>query len=219
MIVDNLFLAQDLTQIQDENLSCFGYMITGNKPIAGVPKHIQDGYWWMLDNGAFTKAGFIQPYWVGWLDHMKPYQDKCVCVVIPDVVGKCQETLEQFPEYAPMAKERGYKVALVTQNGMTKDMLPWDDFDVLFVGGDDDHKMGREAGFLIDYALQIGKHVHVGRVNTEYRLLHFWRCHTWDGSSIVIKPEKYEPIVVSGVKAVIEKKKQMESQPSLFNLF
>ena len=218
MICQNIFLTQDLSQVHEENLRYFGYMIIGNKPVNGVPVHIQNGCYWMLDNGAFSKDGFIKDYWLEWMDYMRPYQDTCICVVIPDVVGDCEKTLALFPEYAHYARERGYRVAHVTQNGMIKHMLPWDDFDCLFVGGSDDHKMGREAGYLIEQGLKLGKHIHVGRVNTEYRLMKFWHCHTWDGSSVSIKPDKYEEEVVNGVRRVIEKKEHMKSAVTLFDL-
>ena len=222
MITENIFLTQDVTKLSDESRQHLGLLITANKPISGLPWFIQEGAWWILDNGAFTKQGFIKEYWEEWLDFMREQDseifDKCLCVVIPDVVANAKKTLDQFNDYNPLVKLQGFKTALVTQNGMKKDMIPWDEFDVLFIGGDDDHKMGLEAAYLIGEGLKRGKHIHVGRVNTEYRLLKFWHCHTWDGTALTIKPEKYESIIINGVKAVINKKHEMANSPMLFNL-
>jgi hypothetical protein len=213
MIVDNLFLTQDLTAIHPDNLHMFGLLVTANKPVDHVPDFIANGGWWILDNGAFTKKGFLEWHWIDWLSAMEPYKEKCICVVIPDVVGSAKKTLQQFPEYEYKASSLGYRIALVTQDGMIPAMLNWYMFDVLFIGGTDNHKMGREAGYLIQEGLRRGKHIHVGRVNTEYRLLQFWQCHTWDGTALTIKPEKYESIIVNGLRAVIDKKQQ----PALFS--
>ena len=217
MIVNNIFLTQDVSSIAPENLKYLGLLITANKPCSGIPGFIiNDGAWWMLDNGAFTKAGFIEQYWEEWLDIMREQDievvNKCICVVIPDVVGDANATLNQFHKYNKIPKAQGFNTAFVTQDGLTVDMVPWDDFDVLFIGGTDHHKMGIEAGYLIDEGLKRDKHIHVGRVNTGFRIMRFWTCHTWDGTALTIKPEKYEDIIINGVKAVIEKKKQ----PTLF---
>jgi hypothetical protein len=214
VIVENIFLTQDVSQIAPENLPYLGLLVTGNKPVEAVPQFIRDGAWWILDNGAFTTDGFKAEHWHEWLAAMQEYKEKCICVVVPDVVADAEATIRQFPQYVDYAKDFGYRVAFVTQDGMTIDMLPWSNFDALFVGGTDGHKMGREAGWLIDHGLKIGKHIHVGRVNTEYRLMQFWQCHTWDGTALTIKPEKYEPIIINGIKAVMAQKKT----PSLFDL-
>jgi hypothetical protein len=212
MIVNNIFLTQDLTAIHPDNVHMFGLLVTANKPVDHVPDFISNGGWWILDNGAFTTKGFVEWHWRDWISATKPYKEKCICVVIPDVVGDCNATIEKFAVYAPEAKEHFNHIAFVTQDGLTCNMVPWDDFDVLFIGGSDDHKMGKEAGYLIQEGLARGKHVHVGRVNTEFRLMRFWQCHTWDGTALTIKPEKYESIIVNGLKAVIQKKEQ----PRLF---
>lgn len=222
MIIENIFFTQDVSAIDNDNLKHLGLLVTANKPISGLPWFIQEGAWWILDNGAFTKNGFIEEYWDEWLDFMREQDsevfEKCLCVVIPDVVANAEKTLKQFQQYNQIPKLQGFRTALVTQNGMTKEMLPWDDFDVLFIGGDDDHKMGLEAAYLIEEGLKRDKHIHVGRVNTEFRLMQFWHCHTWDGTALTIKPEKYESIIIEGLKKVINKKKAMAMMPTLFDL-
>ena len=219
MIIENVFFTQDVSSIANENLDRFGLLITANKPIEGIPLHIQIGAWWILDNGAFTKKGFKEHYWEEWLDYMFDfqYQSTCLCVVVPDVVGDAKATLAQFKHYNDTLKIRDWNTALVTQDGMKKNMLPWDDFDVLFIGGTDNHKMGLEAAYLIEEGIKRDKHIHVGRVNTEYRLMQFWHCHTWDGTALTIKPEKYESIIISGLDAVIVKKKEQQTALTLFD--
>jgi hypothetical protein len=220
MICENIFLTQDVSKLAPESLEYLGLLITANKPIDGMPLFIQDGGWWMLDNGAFSKVGFKEHYWLDWLEWMSGFdiQDKCICVVVPDVVGDAKKTLELFIEYNDTPKKMGYRTGLATQWGMKKEQLPWDDFDILFIGGPDDHKMGLDAAYLIEEGLKRDKHIHVGRVNTAFRLMKFWHCHTWDGTALTIKPEKYESIIIKGVLDVIKKKNDMRQLPMLFPL-
>jgi len=213
MIVEDVFLTQDLSKLHPDNLHMFGLLVTANKPVDHIPDPIKSGKWWILDNGAFTSKGFTEWYWLEWMEATKDFSDTCICVVIPDVVGNCEATIERFKTHSKVASKQFEHIAFVTQDGLTCDMTPWDDFDVLFIGGTDQHKMGREAGYLIQEGLRRGKHIHVGRVNTEYRLMQFWQCHTWDGTALTIKPEKYESIIVNGLRAVIDKKQQ----PALFS--
>lgn len=213
--VENLFLTPVDKYLDDKNLHYFGGIVTANKDIINIPYLIESGKSWIMDNGAFTKDGFIYDHWLLWLEEMKPYQDQCIAVVIPDIVGDCKATLEQFPQFAPIAKKHGYKVAFVTQDGLTPEMTPWDDFDCLFVGGSDWHKMGKEAGLIIEEGLKQNKHIHIGRVNTSYRLTKFWQAHTWDGTSLARGHKaamKYQEEIVKGIKEVI----QMKSQRQLF---
>src|SRR5208282_3846784 len=60
----------------------------------------------------------------------------------------------------------------------------WDTFDVGFIGGSTDWKLGPEAKRLTTEARKRGKLVHMGRVNSTKRLLVAQRfgCDTADGT-------------------------------------
>jgi len=84
-------------------------------------------------------------------------------------------------------REYGYPVAFVTQDGLRMEDVPWDDFDVLFVGGSDEHKL-RESWPFIYRAKELGKWVHVGRVNSEKRMRMFWMADSVDGTTLKMEP-------------------------------
>ena len=156
----------------------FSYRTTGRQFEA-----LANGCKWMLDNGAFT-GNFNFEKWVLMLIRMKPYAHNCFGVVVPDVPYNAAQTLEKFHTYAPVVRELGYRVAFVTQNGLTVNDTPWGDFDVLFVGGDDAHKRGSEARALIAEAKSRGIYVHVGRVSSGDSIGQYWPiADSWDGTT------------------------------------
>jgi hypothetical protein len=86
--------------------------------------------------------------------------------------------------------------------------IPWDDFDVLFIGGGDAFKEGyrnelplfsqdkrRKWRAMIDTAKAHGKHIHVGRVNGLRRLLwaHEIKADSVDGTYLAFGPKKNLP--------------------------
>lgn len=155
---------------------------------AAYPQVRNDNASWMLDNGAFQKKGFILDDWIKRITNLLPYLDTCIGVVTPDVVGDYKATLERFYLYRNTIKELGYPVAFVTQDGLTSRETPWDKFEVLFIGGSDKHKLGKEASLLIMEAKDRGKWVHVGRVNSYSRVLKFWMADSWDGTHLSFEP-------------------------------
>jgi len=168
-----------------DNLDAFGFLAS---PRTGLRSLVVEGAWWAMDNDAFN-GGLDKPAWERALQDHHPYRERCLFVVVPDVVYQTAATLEQFAIYAPLLRGDGFPVALATQNGMTPEMVPWDALDALFIGGDDAHKLGTEAGVLMAEARQRDKWVHVGRVNSTARLLQFWRADSWDGTTISREPK------------------------------
>lgn len=163
----------------------FGYM--QNLHAAGVGDAIRAGYPWMLDNGAFSDK-WSEAKWLAALELWQPYTATCIAAVCPDVVGDAEATLTRFWQYAPVIREHGYKVAFVTQDGLTLDAVPWSEFDVLFVGGTDKHKLTESWSFILA-AKERGKWVHVGRVNSVERMHKFWMVDSCDGTDLAINPE------------------------------
>ena len=160
---------------------------------------------WCLDNGVFT-GKFDERKWLAQMENLLPYKDKCIFVAAPDVVGDSAGTLERFKKYR---KAINYPVAYVSQDGI-KD-APWDDFDCLFIGGSDEHKLGKEGGWILNEAKARGKWVHVGRVNSASRILKFWQADSWDGTHLGFMPSD-----VTKFHAAVLQVRAMKAQKGLF---
>lgn len=204
---DKCYYMSGSSAIPDDVIDCYGFIISnccgGNKfPSSGLPtKHLENGHPWCLDNSVFT-GKFKLRLWIGRMRVLLRYQRTCLFIVAPDVVGDYRATVAQFPRYAKMIRKFGYPVAFVSQDGLTPEETPWDDFDVLFVGGTDNHKLTSEAGILIDCAINKKKWVHIGRVNSTSRVRKFWRADSWDGTHIGYEPDRASRKIARAVKDV-----------------
>lgn len=198
MVPDSLYLSPTSSRIAPRWQHCFGYLVSPRKK--AVMRQVIAGAWWAMDNDCFN-GGLDYPLWRARLEEYRPFLTKCLFAVAPDVVGDCSATLAQFPRYAAELRGLGYPVALATQDGLTPADVPWNDIDALFIGGTDAHKLGEEAFYLVLAGRARSKWVHVGRVNSSKRLLHFWRADSWDGTTIGFSPAKSTPIIA---RAVIE---------------
>jgi len=119
-----------------------------------------------LDNGAF--AGFDEGAWVALLRWAALSGQAPLWVVVPDVVGDRDGTLERWEQYAPVAAKFGWPLAFVAQDGMAFEDVP-EDAEVVFIGGTTDWKLAALRPWCERFS-----RVHVGRVNTLDRLL---LCH------------------------------------------
>jgi len=68
-------------------------------------------------------------------DFCDPDQARCLFGVAPDVLGDAAATLERSRHMLGWIRYYGLPAALVAQNGIEHLEVPWDDFDVLFLGG------------------------------------------------------------------------------------
>lgn len=167
--------------------------------LMNTPKNgytIQEGWVWAADNGCFGKGYPGDQKWIAWLDSFTPEQrSSCLFATAPDVVGDAKASLARSLPFLTRIRQLGYAPALVTQDGMTPDMVPWNDIDWLFIGGTNEHKLGPEAKALIDVAKQHGKRVHVGRVNSQRRFLAFaaLNCDSADGTYLGFGPKANLP--------------------------
>lgn len=153
---------------------------------------------WAADNGCFALRGapFDHDRWMRWLAGL-PRRTECLFATAPDVlhwpdgptgdpVGDAAATLAQAPDYLATIRQLGYPAALVLQDGMTPDVVPWAQLDAVFVGGSTPWKLSPAAQAIVIEAVARGLHAHMGRVNTRNRLRRAaaWGCHTADGTTL-----------------------------------
>lgn len=166
----------------------YGVLVQPSKYDIGEAKN---GEIWAADNGAY--AGFDERKYLHMLNKLAPFADKCLFVVVPDVVGDARKTINLFDEWHTRIN---YPLAFVAQDGQENLELPdtalW---STLFIGGSTNFKMSDAAIDLINDAVTLGKHVHIGRVNTWRRYSHFRSIHgsegfTCDGTRIRFERDK-----------------------------
>lgn len=191
-----------ITAMQD---SLIGYIDTpaqGNRRPAGVQ--------WCADNGCFGKGYPGDEKWLAWLAKNADDASTCLFATAPDVVGDAAATLARSVPFLPAIRALGYPAALVAQDGLEDLDVPWDEFDVLFIGGSTDWKLGPAARALVTEAKARGKWVHMGRVNSErrYRIAHEMGCDSADGTFLTFGPKILLPRLLSWSR--------VEDQLSLF---
>lgn len=131
---------------------------------------VPEGAYWCADNGCFSDAYPGDAKWWAWLQTRPWPLALCAFAVAPDVVGNAAATLERSAPWLPLIRSLGYPAAFVAQDGLENLPVPWDEFDVLFIGGTTDWKLGTAARSLVGEAKARGKSVHCGRVNSYRRL-------------------------------------------------
>lgn len=199
------------------------------------------GVTWCADNGSFGKGYPGDPAFLRWLDARR-HRPLCRFAVVPDVVGDAAATLERFRVLAPAVRAMGYPVALAGQNGLENLTVPWDAFDVMFLGGclecapcgfvppsdcDLDRcphcharlrewKLGRAAADFVTEASARGKWVHMGRVNSMQRLRYAARigCDSADGTYLTFGPDENLPKLLRWLRDVNNVNGQQELWPA-----
>lgn len=163
----------------------------GNRPVLGAR--------WCADNGCFGKGYPGDTAWYAWLERNAHRAADCVFAVAPDVVGDAAATLARSGPWLPKIRALGYPAALVAQDGLEDLPVPWDTFDVLFIGGTTEWKLGHHARALTAEAKRRGKWVHMGRVNSAKRLRYADAigCDSADGTYIAFAPDQNLPNVLA----------------------
>jgi hypothetical protein len=194
-----------------------------------------EGALWCADNGKFSpKRAMSGEPWdeQGWWNFLVKNADKAhraVFATAPDVVhwvdygggkmgpmGDAAATLVESAKWYDKIRELGYPVALVAQDGLDPADVPWDEIDVIFVGGSDDYKVGSppegrvrplklcgtpwgKPGCIsvVQEAKRRGKWVHIGRVNSlaRYRFARMIGADSVDGTYLKNKPSVTLPIL------------------------
>ena len=162
-----------------------GYIDTpaqGNRRPAGVT--------WCADNGCFGKGYPGAAGWLAWLERNAADAPQCRFATAPDVVGDAAATLQLSRPYLAQIRQFGYPAALVAQDGLENEVIPWSEFDVLFIGGTTEWKLGPAAAEIVREAKARGKWVHMGRVNSRKRMRYADSigCDSTDGTYLVFGP-------------------------------
>jgi hypothetical protein len=183
----------------------------------GLPSSVQltPGQW-AMDNGAFS--GFDEGAFVRMLEAYHPYQAYqgsgsagrgrgngcdgstpagCLFVSAPDVVGDAAATLARWPFWSRLLRGLGYPPALVLQDGITPERVPWDEMGALFIGGTTAFKESAQVRGYMAYAKARGMWTHWGRVNGKrrYELALKAGCDSIDGTGFSMYPDTNIPLV------------------------
>ena len=151
---------------------------------------------WAADTGCFTQPGrHDDERYLRWLGQRRSAADRCLFATAPDVVGDAAATLARSLPMLHRIRAAGFPAALVGQDGMVPDALPWSEFDVLFLGGTTAWKLGDGAAALAREAVRRGMWVHMGRVNGLGRmwLAHDMGCRSVDGTGEAFNPGRNVP--------------------------
>lgn len=172
-------------------------MSAGELACLTTPKQhnpIPPGAQYACDNGRYGKGwpGYLK--WWAWLDRTirTNGSDNCLFACAPDIVGDALGTLAASLPWLGPIRSLGIPVAFVAQDGC-EGLVPWRDFDVLFIGGTTEFKLA--SGALCAEALSHGKTVHVGRVNSakRMRLAAVFGAASCDGTFLTFGPDTNLP--------------------------
>jgi len=191
-----------------------GVLITPNT--GQYVNHVNDYSAFAVDNGCYSehtgKCEFKPAEFRKLLKDLKPEAHKAMFVTAPDVVGDWEATRKRSEPWLGEIREAGFPVAWVAQNGIENNQgeIPWDDFDVLFIGGSTewkrgfDSKGGTNSEFvkMLKEAHKRKKPVHFGRINS-------WKsldtvgyglgASSVDGTYLAFGPEKNLPKLLDWV--------------------
>jgi hypothetical protein len=166
---------------------------------------------WAADNGCFARPwAFKWDEYARWL--MRALEvagpERFLFATTPDVWANGPATLERFDRYEDRMRDLSPVVALVVQDGMTAEALPWGRFDALFVGGSDAWRFGPEMTEIVRESKRLGLWSHLGRVNGLGRLkaargLGF---DSADGTVLAFGPDQNRPKVLGWLA-------ELEQQP------
>jgi hypothetical protein len=163
-------------------------------PAAG--NTVPDGVDWCADNSCFTAGRYPgDEKYLAWLARHAAHAARCAFATAPDVVGDAAATLARSVPMLPRLRAVGYRAALVAQDGLEHQPVPWDLADALFLGGTTAWKLGSAAATLAAEARARGLFVHMGRVNSLRRLRHAAAigCHSADGTHLAYGPRRKLP--------------------------
>jgi hypothetical protein len=144
---------------------------------------------WGADSGRFNAPQlYSDDSYLEWL-RAQPIE-RCLFATAPDVLTDHAATVELSRPMFSRIRDLGYPVAFVAQDGWGEETTPWDEFDILFVGGSNEFKLSR-GGEAVAVSLRRGKKAHMGRANSyrRLRLALLLGCDTADGTFLKFSPD------------------------------
>jgi hypothetical protein len=168
---------------------------------------------WIADNGCGPGrdgqpgAGYPGDHaYLEWLSRLSARAGRrCLFAVAPDVLCDAPATIARSAQFVYRIRAWfGLPVAFVAQDGLESLDVPWTWFDVLFIGGSTQWKLGPAARSLAAEAVSRSKRVHMGRVNSLRRLRYAAAigCHSADGTIIARAPAIRLPEVLGWLRDV-----------------
>lgn len=159
---------------------------------------------WCADNAAYAGRYPGDDTFLAWLSARAAHACRCAFAAAPDVVGHAAATLARSVPMLPRIRQLGYPVALVAQDGLEHLPVPWDTFDVLFLGGTTAWKLGPAALDLTAQARRRGLAVHMGRVNSLKRLRYAASigCGSVDGTHLAYGPDRNLPVLLGWLRTL-----------------
>jgi hypothetical protein len=154
-----------------------------------VSHGILEGRPWAMDNSAFT-TGFDWDKFLTAIERYRPFLDSCLFIVLPDVVGDAEATRVLYDQWHSTFRATGFPIAYVLQDGQESIPIP-KNVDCWFLGGTNKFKLSKQAWKILEYGRSLGKWIHVGRVNSLKRVLHFdGIADSVDGNHHKFEPDK-----------------------------
>lgn len=179
-------------------LACMTTPAQGNR--------VPDGAMYACDNGKFGKGWPGANAWFPWLwATVQRYgAERCMFATAPDVVGDAEATRVESRPWLPAIRSLGVPAAFVAQDGCEQGLIPWGEFDVLFLGGSTEWKLGPAAALVTRVATGLGIPVHMGRVNSRRRLkiADEFGCTSADGTYLAFGPEKNLPRLMAWLREI-----------------
>lgn len=166
---------------------------------------------WAADTGCYSAGGsreFDRDAYLRWLSQRPT--STCLFATAPDVVGDAAATWERSRDVLPAIQALGYRAALVAQDGL--EHVDWDAIDCLFVGGSTAWKLSEPAYGFVREAKRRGKWAHMGRVNSQRRLLAAALAgyDSADGTFLAFGPDTNLPRLTAWLA-------ELQRQPSLLS--
>lgn len=162
---------------------------------------IPNGAQYACDNGKFGKGWPGPDRWFEWLtDTVEQYgAERCLWAVAPDVPFDAAGTFAESRPWLAHIRALGVPAAYAAQDGSENDLIPWGEFDVLFLAGSTEWKISPAAARLAAQAKDRGLAVHMGRVNSLRRMTiaSTFGCDSADGTYLAFGPDLNLPKVLA----------------------
>lgn len=175
---------------------------------------VPDGALYACDNGKFGKGWPGHDRWFQWLTAtVERYgAERCLWAVAPDVPFDAAGTFAESRPWLAQIRALEIPVAFAAQDGCENGLVPWGEFDVLFLAGTTEFKTGPTAHALAAEAIARGLTVHMGRVNSRrrLRLADAFGCASADGTCLTYGPDHNLPPLLAALR-------ELRDSPALFD--